>query len=238
MPRISARLTRYDLGGPFEQYRRHAEQRMERAALKATDAGIRIVVRNVRTAMQSAGLGRLGNGLGTQSDLEERGAVHRYANGGFSASGVLFVRSGSKRSRGAIEAYTQGAEIVPRRGRWLWIATDEIPRLTGRERMTPELYVRNGFEAKIGPLVPVRSVNGNPLLVVKNASVSAAGKPRSAKSLTKRGLPRKGQMAKEFIVAFVGIPRTSRAARVDVIAILQSVQHQLPTLYAQAMGRN
>lgn len=211
---------------------------MERGALIATDQGGKIALRNIRTAMQGAGLGRLGNGLGAQSDLSETGQVHRYAGGGFSASGVVFVRSGSPRTRGTIDAYTLGAEIQPVRGRWLWIPTDEIPRLAGRRKMTPDLYTKNGFEQKIGPLVRVRSVNGYPLLVVKNASVSLAGKKRSARALTKSGRARKGQVEKEFIVAFVGIPRTARAARVDVIALVQAVQRDLPTLYAQAMGRN
>lgn len=235
--RLSARLERGDFEGPFADFRRFAEQRMERAALIAVDQGRRIALTSIRSDMQGAGLGRLGNALGSSSDFAKGRGVHRYPGGGFSASGVVFIRSGSERSRGAIEAYTEGADIRPVRGRWLWIATDQIPRVTGRVRMTPELYRQNGFETKIGPLVYVRSVNGNPLLVVKGASVSAAGKARSARSMTKRGQLRRGQAAKDFIVAFIGIPRTSRAARIDVEAIMQSVAGQLPTLFNQALGR-
>ena len=118
------------------------------------------------------------------------------------------------------------------------IALPGGPRyVTGRYRMTPALYRANGFETKIGPLVQVRSVNGNPLLVVKTASVSAAGLPRKAKALTKAGRLRKGQRGKEFIVAFIGIPRTARAARVDVAALLRQVQAQLPDLWAQEMQK-
>ena len=101
--------------------------------------------------------------------------------------------------------------------------------------MTPELYVKNGFEQKIGALVYVKSVNGNPLLVVKSASVALSGRTRSAKSRTKTGLLKKGQGAKEFIVAFIGIPRTSRAARVDVSAVMRSVQAELPNLFLKAL---
>ncbi len=104
--------------------------------------------------------------------------------------------------------------------------------------MTPELYRKNGFETKIGPLVQIRAANGNPLLIVRNVGVSLAGKRRSARSLTKKGMPRKGQIAQKFIVAFVGIPRTSRSARADVISTLRSVQTELPNLYQQAIGRN
>lgn len=234
--RISARLDRGSFDGPFAEFRRFAEQRMETAALIAVDKGRRVALARVRADMAGAGLGRLGNGLGSGSDLEDGRGVHRRSNG-FSASGVLYVRSGSERTRGAIESYTAGAEIRPVRGRWLWIATDAIPRVTGRYRMTPELYVRNGFEQKIGPLVRVRGHNGYPLLIVRNVGVSALGRSRSAKSLTKRGLPRKGQVAQEFIVAFIGIPRTARAARIDVARIMREVADGLPALFNEALGR-
>lgn len=237
MPRINARVAAPSHDAAFSDYYRFAEQRSENAALIATDRARTIALNDIRDAMKNAGLGRLGNGLGSNSDLAEGRGVHRSSGGGFSASGVVFIRSRSPRTRGAIQAYTEGAEIRPVRGRWLWIATDDIPRVTGRERMTPALYRQNGFEQKIGPLVFVRSVNGNPLLVVKNAGVSEVGKSRSARSLTKRGQARKGQRIKEFLVAFIGIPRTARAARVDASAIMSRVQAQLPDLYAQAMGR-
>lgn len=236
MTGIKATFDRRQIDGAFAPFYRMAEQRFERAALVATDKGRRVALSRVRSDMAGASLGRLGQGIGSTSDLESNAGVHRSASGGFSASGVVFVRSGSERTRGAIEAYTKGAQIRPVRSRWLWIATDNIPRVTGRYRMTPELWVKNGFDQKIGPLVVVRSVNGYPLLVVKNVGLSAAGSRRSAKSLTKRGMPRKGQIEKQFVVAFIGIPFTSRAARVDVTAIMRSVQAELPALFRQAFG--
>lgn len=238
MPRgLSARVDLSRMDAAFSDYYRFAEQRMEKAALIATDQGRRTALTRVRGEMAGAGLGRLGNALGSGSDLAEGRGVHRYSNGGFSASGAVFIRSGSERTRGAIEAYTQGADIVPVRGRWLWIAGDDLPRVTGKRRMTPALYRQNGFEQKIGPLVQVSAANGNPLLIVRNVGISAAGKGRSAKSLTRRGAPRKGQVEREFIIAFIGIPRTSRAARVNVPAIMESVAADLPQLFYQALGR-
>lgn len=238
MPRVSARLTR---GGNYPalvaQHYRASIQQMEMAALRAVDTGSRRALRDIRATMASASLGRLGQAIGQTSDLAKGRDVKRYANGGFSASGVLFVRSSSERTMGALEAYTQGADIRPVRSRWLWIATDEIPRVTNRQRMTPALYRANGFEQKIGPLVQIRSVNGNPLLVAKKVGVSAVGKARSARSLTKSGRARKGQREKEFVVAFIGIPRTARAARVNVREIIGAVQNDLPALFAQEMGR-
>lgn len=234
---LSARLEEGQFDAAFSDYYRFAEQRMERAALEATDKARRIALSQVRGQMQGSGLGRLGQGITSTSDLERGRGVHRTPGGGFSASGIVYVRSTSERTRGAIEAYTRGASIKPRRGRWLWIPTKEIPRVTNRYRMTPDLWRRNGFDRKIGPLVLIRSVNGYPLLVVRNVGVSLAGKPRSARSLTKSGRPRKGQTAKSFLVAFIGIPYTSRAARVDISAIMRSVQDQLPQLFANALGR-
>lgn len=235
MPRLEAALRRPDYRPAFDQYYRQSEQQMEAAALRATDRGRTGATRTIRQQMQSAGLGRLGNAIGSTSDLARGRSVHRLPGGGFSASGTVHIRSRSPRTIGAIEAYTQGAEIRPVRSRWLWIPTDEIPRVTARQRMTPALYVRNGFERKIGPLVRIASVNGNPLLIARNIGVSEAGRSRSAKSLTKSGRPRKGQRLKEFVVAFIGIPRTSRAARVDVSAIMRSVADQLPAMWEAEM---
>lgn len=97
--------------------------------------------------------------------------------------------------------------------------------------MTPALYRSEGYETKIGPLGLVKSINGNPLLVVKNATVSEGGKPRSAKARTKSGGVRKGYRAKEFIVAFIGIPRTSRAALVNVTAFMNMALGRLPATF-------
>lgn len=207
----------------------YAEQRIMFAARRATDIEARKVALEVRSQMAATKLGRMGNAIGSSSDLTKN-RYHRTPRG-FSVSGNVHIRSRSERSVGAIISYTEGAEITPRNGRWLWIATDEIPKFAGKERMTPALYRKMGFEQRIGPLVVVKSINGNPLLVAKNISVSEGGKSRSARALTKSGRPRKGQRAKEFVVAFIGIPRTSRAARVSVSAIMQQALDRLPNTF-------
>lgn len=236
MPRLSAELFAANYLGPLRAYQKLINRRIEAAALIATDRAAQVAKGMIRAEMQAAGLGRLGNAIDANSDMQRSGKVHRSGDG-FSASGAVFIRTRSARTRGTIESYTVGSDIRPVRGRWLWIATDQIPRVTARERMTPELYRQNGFDQKIGPLVMVKSVNGYPLLIVRTAGVSASGRLRSARSLKKNGLPRKGQVAKEFIVAFIAIPRTARAARVDVTAIMRKVQSDLPRLYVEAIGR-
>lgn len=219
---------------PFDEYRRMAIQRMERAALRATARAAREAKAEIRSAMSGARLGRLGFAIGSGSDLEKNGRAFRFGNQGFSASGWLFVRSRSERTLGTIAAYSEGADIKPVRGRWLWIATDEIPRRAGKYRMTPELYRSSGLEQKIGPLVVVRGINGYPLLVVRNVGVNAAGIAGKAKRLKKNGQPRVGQRLKPFLVAFYAIPSTSRAARFSPRQILSSAARRLPGYFQEA----
>lgn len=236
MTGIKARLERPDYRARFATHYREVYAAMERAALNATDRASRIAKERFRNEMASAGLAGLSRAVDATSD-KKQATIRRYPNGGFSASGILFVRTKSERTLGALEAYTRGADIRPVRGKWLWIPTDEIPRVSNRQRLTPELYRKNGFEQKIGPLTLVISVNGRPLLVAKNVGVNAAGKPRSARRLNKNGSPAKGQRLKEFVVAFVGIPRTQRAARVNVSQIMAQVRDELPALFEQELRK-
>ena len=220
----------------FDAFERETRARLQVAALNATHIAAGRAKSMIRREMISAGLGRLNLAVDSGSDLEKRGVV-RSSGVGFSASGWIHVRSKSERTLGAIEAYTEGAEIAPRRGRWLWLPADDIPSRVGRKKITPESYNRLGLDKRIGPLVMIRSVNGWPLLVVKSASVSGSGKARSAKSRRRDGGLRKGQVAKDFIVAFVGIARTSRRSRLDVPAIMREARAMLPLLIEQQLSR-
>lgn len=220
----------------FDAFERHSLGRLQAATLRATQRATNSAHGELRGEMAAAGLGRLGNAIGRGSDAEKSGQVRR-SGLGWSASGWIFVRSRSERTKGAIESYTVGAEITPKKGRWLWIATDDIPARAGRQRMTPALWRTQGFDAKIGRLVRVDAPNGTPLLIVRNVGLSASGKSRSAKSLTKRGAPRKGQVAQDYIVAFYGISRTSRQARVDPRKIVAAAVRSLPALIREELGR-
>lgn len=220
----------------FDKFERETEARIEAAALNATHIAAGRAKTLIRREMSAAALGRLGNAIDSGGDLEKRGAV-RKSGVGFSASGWVHVRRKSERTLGTIEAYTAGAEIAPRRGRWLWIPTNDIPARAGRVKITPGNWSKYGLDQRIGPLVMVKSVNGRPLLVVKGASVSGEGKRRSAKSLRRDGGLRKGQVARDFIVAFIAIPRTSRQARIDVPAIMREAQATVPSLLRGQLDR-
>ena len=219
----------------FPELKRAFDRRAQAAALKATDRAAKKLKERHRSEMAAAGLGKLGMALGSGSDLEKGGRVHRGPDG-WSVSGWVYVRSGSKRSRGALQAYTEGASITPKNSSGLlWFPTDDIMRMArvplpssagnarANVRLTPKLW-RRTYEARFGKLFRLPGTN---LLAVKNATLSLAGKPRSIKPLTKRGKVPKGQIAKEFVIAFIGIPQTSRAARVNPETIARKVLAEL-----------
>jgi hypothetical protein len=192
----------------------------ERLALEVSDKAATKALRNIRVDMAGANLGRLGNAITMTSDKRKGGRLYRQG-GTARASGVIYIRSKSPRTVGAIISYTEGSNILPVKGRWLWFPTDNAQRVIGskdqRRRLTPALWRQRGLDEKIGPLIRLRSVNGNPILAVKNVAVGqvAGGKTRARKRLKNGGAP-KGTRQAELVVMFIGIPRTSRAARVNV----------------------
>lgn len=223
--------------GQFAEFRRFCIQRLEQVALKVADRAAASALAETRAAMAGAGLGRLGNALGYGSDLKKTGTVHRRGAEGFSASGWIHIRSRSERAVGAIKAYTEGAEIRPVRSPWLWIATDEIPRRAGRKKMTPALYRENGFEERIGPLIQIPGRHGGEaLLIAQDVTVDRFGRRGRARRVPRRGGIGASRERKDFIVAFVGIRRTSRAARVDVRAIIKANVARIPGLINAALA--
>lgn len=206
---------------------RKLDRQLRAAALQETHNAARGAVEDMRQQMSAAGLGRLGFALGSGSDKQKSGTVFALPGGRWSASGWVFIRSQSQRTIGAIKSYTEGAEILPRRGRYLWFPTDDVKRLVGlpipttgggrgtaNYRLEPRYWDRT-YGRKFGPLQQIRGADGTPLLVVRNATVSLSGKRGSLRPLTKTGRVPKGQVQQDTIVAFIGIPRTSRAARIN-----------------------
>ncbi|PZU59836.1 MAG: hypothetical protein DI547_04995 [Sphingobium sp.] len=227
-------MTRPGLGA-YRAFERAAVQRMESAALIATDRAAGMALRTLRTTMAGAKLGRLGYALGSGSDLKKGGRLRRFGATGFSASGWVHIRSRSERAAGSVVAYTEGADILPTKG-WLWIATDAIPARVGRYRMTPSRWRAAGLDSRIGPLVQIPGRNaGESLLVVKNVTTRITGRA-NARRLPRNGRVRAGREVRDQIVAFIGIRRTSRQARVNVRAIMTWAQSNLPRLIADAMG--
>lgn len=204
-----------------DAYKKGCIQRLESAALDATDQVAREALKDVRVEMAGAGLGRLGNAYSYGSDKRSGNGVKRRGPEAFSASAWIYVRSKSERAHGAILAYTRGAQIRPVKGAWLWFATENAPKRAGRFKMTPALYNRSGYAQSIGPLVRIPGRDKREaLLVVNNVTVRSVGSA-SPRRVPARGAIRGGRERAENVVMFIGIKRTSREARVDPPAVMR-----------------
>jgi hypothetical protein len=228
---------RADITGFVAHFKGHSIQRIEQATLRGTDRVTRTAQSEIRAAMAGAGLGRLGNAIGAGSDLQEGRGVHRRGSERFSASGWIYVRGKSDRTAGAIEAYTEGADIAPRKGRWLWVATREIPGRSNRYKMTPALYNSSGLAQRIGPLEFINGRHpGEALLIVRNVSTDRFGRGR-ARRLPKRGSLGGSRERKDFIVAFVGIRRTIRMQRINPETIIRANADRLGRIVVTDLER-
>lgn len=219
---------------------REFSRQLEKSAIAITLKAAKTAKEKIRTEMAAAGLGTLGMGIGHgHGGPEEKSGNVRRKGAGWSASGAVFVREGSRRTRGAIASYTDlpATQIRPKNGRWLWIPTPDLKRVVGlpkdgkggpsKARLTPALWDAT-YGTKFGPLQVIKGVNGRPLLILSTAvGVSASGK-RGLRPLKKNGMARKGDIAKQFIVAFIAIPATSRIARINVPDIINKVIADLP----------
>lgn len=210
--------------------------RMERAASIAADKAAGDARTALRRDFVSVGARRLGFAVGSGSDRQkQRGVIKR--GDGFTTSGWIFIRSKSERTRGAIEAFTEGGEIRPVKGKWLWIPTQAIPARVGKYRMTPARYLASGLVNSIGPLIFKEGrKSGEAVLVVRNVTTRIKGRP-NARRLPRSGRARSGRQARDEVVAFVGIRRTSRAARVSVDARLRQAQAAVQSVFAEEMSK-
>jgi hypothetical protein len=201
------------LGGELKRLAENlAKDVSDRAAVKLKN--------NIRADMAGAKLGRLGQAITHTSDKARGGNVYR--KGGISrASGIVYIRTKSPRTVGAIISYTEGAEITPKKGPYLWFPLEAAQRVVGkgksRKRLTPAMWESSGLAAKLGPLIRIKGSDGLPLLVVRNVGIGALKSGRArARPLNKNGRPKKGDVAAEIVPIFKGIRRTARSARVNV----------------------
>lgn len=224
-----------DFGRGFvERFKRESIQKAEKAALVATDRAASDALRQIRS---SGRLGRLANAIGQFSDLK-KGGVFRFGAEGFSASGGLAIKTRNERTVGAIESYTEGSAILPRRGNWLWFPTPELGiKRIQRRKVTPALYNKSGMAARLGPLIQIPGRHaGEALLIVRNVQVKTAGSGRPLKG-SRSGIPRAGRQQKEFIVAFVGIKRTQRVSRIDIPSIMRANAARVMDYFEQEMRK-
>lgn len=222
---------------PGRAFQRVVLGRVARAAAYATDEAARQAHFNITGAMGAMKLGKLARAIGHGSDLKKRRVPP--PNARFRVSGWVFARTkSSERTAGALKAYTEGATIVPRKGRWLWIATDEIPQKVGRHRMTPQRYINSGLERRIGELEFIPGDHaGEALLIARDVTVNAATGYGKARRAPRRGAIGATRKKVDFIVAFIGIKITRRSARVDPLKLTADVARRVPTLMLRHLTR-
>ncbi|TSE07583.1 hypothetical protein C1D09_018805 [Mesorhizobium intechi] len=110
----------------------------------------------------------------------------------------------------------------------LWLPLPTAPKRIGRQKMTPELYIR-----QIGPLFTINRP-GKPPLLAANIGVSARqkasgniGKITNAK--LRRGAT--GTGAKQAVPLFVGIPSVSIKDKLQIREITERAAGRLGELY-------
>ncbi len=223
--------------GTTGPWRRNVKDRVTRAAAKATDRAARGALLEIRQAMLAQRLGKLSNAIGATSDLK-KGRPGGRGGDRLDVAGFVTRRGGSARTKGALDAYVENpvTEIVPKRGRFVWFSTPEIPRKAGRRRMTPALYRESGLEQRIGPLQFVPGRNAGVAYLVAQDVTIRGDKVGKALKVPKSGRVARGR-ARVGIVAFVGIRRTRRQRRIEPGAIAKRWQLQMSLLMREELAR-
>ncbi len=223
--------------GSTGPWRRSVKERVTRAAAKATDRASRGALQEVRKAMMAAKLGKLSNAIGATSDLK-KGRPGGRGGDRIDVAGFVVTRGRSPRTSGALDAYVENpaTDIRARNGRFMWLATAEIPKRVGRRRMTPALYRESGFETKIGELKFVPGRNAGVAYLVAEDVTIRTDKAGKALRVPKSGRVGRGR-SRVGIVAFIGIRRTRRQRRVEPGAIAKRWQLQMALLLREELGR-
>lgn len=206
--------------------RRHSRA-LYTAAQNTTDEASRKLRSATQGKIRQVGLGKLAGAVGQTSSKRKRQQPK-------TPYGAVFARGGDKSRAGqALASYTKGATIIPRRGKWLAIATSAVPRTIGRRRTTPELYRKSGLQTSIGQLQFVRVRSNLALLVVRNVTLH----PRTQRAKRAgKGTPRT-RVPKKQVVAFVLIKITRRAVRFNKDRLANQVANTMPDRLAKEMDR-
>lgn len=210
---------------------RRLDRRQIRAAQRAVDRSSRLGQARVKNQIRAVGLGRLEKVVGHSSSLKK-------GDRGRHPWGVIFAKGQNDpddRGAGALEAYSEGAVIVPKMslwGGWLWIPTNRIPKRVRRYKITPALYNRSGLVQSIGPLIFKRISRNKAILVIRRVSLSP--KTGRAKAMGNRKTRTRIPMAE--VVAFVGIKLTRRSKRFDQVQIMRLAAQMVPKFMDEDMA--
>lgn len=223
-----------EIAPPIARYERDQVALREKVALAAGKVNDRqtIAARDrQRTAMRSAGLGKLGNAVKTETGRsKDRG-------GNPNAYGVIFADNGDESRAGqALQAYSKGTTIKPIKGPWLWFQTpalartSKIPGDNRRGRLTPERYNQMG-----APLGPLRFARINPSFAKLYVDVADVSVKTGRATRPGKGKPRTKVRTKRVTI-FFGIRNTRRGQRYDPQRIVAQAHKEIPVGIATEMA--
>lgn len=111
---------------------------------------------------------------------------------------------------------------------YIWLPLPSVPKIRGRDHMTPRQYVKN-----IGPLVTIRR-DGKPPMLGAVVTGSARAQPFGTfvtKGRLKRGAAGKG--ARRIVPLFVAVTSVVIPKKFDVTSEIEKAAQKLPSLYDQ-----
>lgn len=222
-----------DVDGGLRRAMATYRKAVHRAALIATDKGSKEAQRSLQKRIEGAGLGRLGRAVGQTSALRQ-GSRSSKDN----PYGVIFARGGDESPGGGVlEAYSQGASIVPRRGDWLWIPARAIPKFVSfggrRVRNTPQIFRASPLVRSIGKLQFVQIAADRAIYFVERVTVS----PKTGRAKADTGARVRSRIRKKREVAFIGIRNTNRAKRFDKDEVVAIEAGRIPEYIADELER-
>lgn len=200
--------------GQFERAMEEATETVKVASMGAANRAADIAKREARADIAAAGFGpRWQNTLRVN----------------------VFPRGGRLSTHPTVQVY----HVIPYSGIFetggpisgnplLWLPLPDTPKRIGRQRVTPELFVRS-----VGPLIPIIRPGRRPLLAA-NISTNRSGQrgpgsPPVTLSALRRGA-RGGP--KEAVPMFIGIDAVTLRDRFSVREIVEGVADRMPALFA------
>lgn len=179
----------------------------------------RKIEKDLEAATAQAGLGKLSRAWASKVYPEKPS---------LGAAAIVYAK-GEDRTNGALWAYTQGATIAPKFGKYLWIPTDAVIK-RGGAKIGPRDFEEAGIPLRFVPPMPGRPY---PLLVAENfmagrrAGTWRAATPGRIKRAAKdgRGLA--------TVVMFIGARDVKVAKRFDFDRTVEGAVRDLPNLIVE-----
>lgn len=186
------------------------------ATRRAGRKAVTTVVRRKVPQMERRMKAHVASKLGTPLSKSARSAAYPRTGESFGAAGEVYFLASRKTDAGnidIIELFTEGARVVPRSSRFLWVPTDEGRRLGGAPKNKPRSLTPQTFRGGQLQFIPSR-----------NRRARAAGR------LVLRNNPR--------ITVFIALRRVTIRKKLRLDRIYDSVLKNYVQLVNQAWDRN